>query len=113
MAISGKISVKEDEEPKLLADLIQNADYVVSKLSQLPLCLRFSSDEKDKIAGIREICRSNPGDGRLMCYLSDVKKLTVIKDAASVNITGEVIAELKKLLGAENVKFRRQRDGLK
>ena len=48
-----------------------------------------------------------------MCYLSDVKKLTVIKDAASVNITGEVIAELKKLLGAENVKFRRQRDGLK
>lgn len=113
LAISGKISVKEDEEPKLLADLIQNADYVVSKLSQLPLCLRFSSDEKDKIAGIREICRSNPGDGRLMCYLSDVKKLTVIKDAASVNITGEVIAELKKLLGAENVKFRRQRDGLK
>ena len=113
LVISGKISVKEDEEPKILADLMQNADYVVSKLSQLPLCLRFSSDEKDKIAGIREICKANPGAGKLMCYLSDIKKLTVIRDAASVNITGEVITDFKKLLGTENVKFRRQRDSLK
>lgn len=109
LVISGKISIKEDEEPKLLADLIQNADYVISKLAELPLCLRFSSDEKDKISGIREICRKNQGNGKLLCYLSDLQKLTVIKDASQINITGEAITELKKLLGADNVKLRQRK----
>lgn len=106
LVITGKISVKDEEPPKIIADIIQTAEYVVSKLKEMPLCLRFISGEKEKIEGIRRICSANPGEGSVLAYLSDANRLTAIKGASSAEITGDTINEFKKLLGAENVKFK-------
>ena len=109
LVIMGKISVKDDESPKIIADIIQTADYVVSKLKETPLCLRLISGEKEKIEGIRKICASHSGDGKILAYLSDINKLTAIKGGSNAEITEDTLNEFIKLLGSENVRFRQKK----
>ena len=109
LVIMGIISVKDDESPKIIADIIQTADYVVSKLKETPLCLRLISGEKEKIEGIRKICASHSGDGKILAYLSDINKLTAIKGGSNAEITEDTLNEFIKLLGSENVRFRQKK----
>lgn len=110
LAITGKISIKDEEAPKILADTIMPVDEYISQLKKYPLCIKLESCDKEKIEAVRNLCRENVGNGGLLAYLSDVKKLTAIKDAARLDITSNTIKSLKDIFGTDNVKFKRKLD---
>ncbi|MCD7770482.1 MAG: DNA polymerase III subunit alpha [Oscillospiraceae bacterium] len=105
LVVSGRLSAKEDEPPKILVDSISNVDDYVEELKKRPLCLQLKSTDKDKISALRKLCEENKGSGRLIGYLSDVRKSTDIKGANSIDISSETISELIKIFGIENVRF--------
>lgn len=105
LAITGRLSIKDEETPKILADSIQSVDDYVGELKKRPLCLKLESTEKDKISALRKLCEANSGDDRLIGYLSDMKKSTDIKGANKINISNETISALIKIFGVDNVKF--------
>ncbi|MCD8006472.1 MAG: DNA polymerase III subunit alpha [Oscillospiraceae bacterium] len=105
LVISGRLSLKDDDTPKILVDNLQDVDEYVEELKKRPLCLKLKSTDKDKISALRKLCDENKGSGRLIGYLSDVRKSTDIKGANSINISSETISELIKIFGTDNVKF--------
>ncbi len=105
LAIEGRITIKDEETPKISADSVQTVDDYVEELKKRPLCLKLKSTDKDKISALRKLCEENKGEGRLIGYLSDLKKSIDIKGANSINISNETISELIKIFGVDNVKF--------
>lgn len=104
--VCGKISVKDEEAPKILADVIVPIEEKISELSKKTLCLRLKSNDREKTAQIRQFVFENPGVTKLEVYLEDLKKLTVLKEAESVNLCSRTLSELSKILGAQNVRLK-------
>ena len=106
--VSGKISIKEEEEPKILADRIIPAQEYISQLDSTPICVRLSSTDKDKVESLRRLCSEHTGlqASKLYAYLTDLGKLTLIKGASSLVIDSDSLSQLYKICGAENVRFK-------
>lgn len=104
--IKGKLSLKEDEEPKILAEIIESADDFSKNISERALCVKVKSFEADKISEIKALAESFPGKGQLLIYFEDLKKLTSLKSTNGVSITNSFIENLVKICGAENVRFK-------
>ena len=106
IAISGKISVKDEEDPKILADSIERVKPFVEGLKKRTLCVRLRSSDKDGIEKIKELSARYNGDGKLTVWLDDLKKLTAVKGASQIEICNESLSELISIFGADNVKFK-------
>ncbi len=104
--IKGKVSIKEDEPPKILADVISDADGYIQGMKSGSLCVRLLSSDRSKIEKLRDLCARHKGQCRLFAYLSDLKKLTAIKGAVGVEISGDVLSELYGICGTDNIKFK-------
>lgn len=107
LAVEGKISVKEEEDPKILADRIMTVDNYIEHISRKPLCIQFSSTDKEAIEALRAICSEHSGDHPIAIYLSDAKRLVSLKEASSIDLNTATLKELKAKFGAENVRFKR------
>lgn len=105
--IKGKISAREDEPPKILADEIIPADSYIEAVSAHPICVRIASTDRHAVESLRDISARYPGGGKLLVYLSDLKKLTALKGASNVDISDKLLSELYKACGEDNVRFRR------
>ncbi len=105
LAITGKISVKEEEDPKILADVVLPVDEFVSRQAKRTLCVKINSTDRDAIEALRTVCAEHIGDCKLAVYLDDLKKLTILKSAEKLQIDSSVLSELRKLFGNDNVKF--------
>lgn len=108
LAVTGKISVKDEEEPKILADEIAQADAKIAELKKLTVCVRVRSDEKDKVAALRRLTGDNPGENKLQVYLSDILKLTVLRGADSLRLDDSTLDGLVGIFGEQNVKVKGQ-----
>ncbi len=106
LVISGKVSLKDEEEPKILADSLVKAGNFTADLSQKTLYLQLESSDTEKISEIRKICQKYPGNGKILAYLSDIKRPAPIKGANSLEFCPKAISALCNLLGECNVKFK-------
>ncbi len=103
----GKLSVREDEEPKILAETCEPAQRFYDELLGRDLCVRLDSSDKQSLSAVAAIARrfhSEKGR-RLMIWLSDLKKMTAVKGAAGVRISRELIEALEGAVGEDNVAF--------
>ncbi len=107
LAVTGKISIKEEEDAKILADTILPVDGYVKELSRKTLCIKMLSTDKDAMEALRSICKKHVGDGRIAVYLEDKKQLGTLSGASSADISSLFLSELKKLFGTDNVKFKK------
>ncbi len=106
LAISGKLSFKDEEDPKILADsIISINDHIKSQLNRT-LCVRIRSNDKDGISLLRNISSKHSGKAKLTVWLEDLKKLTSVKDASTIEITNASLQELITAFGSENVRFK-------
>ncbi|MGN0632832.1 MAG: DNA polymerase III subunit alpha [Oscillospiraceae bacterium] len=105
--VFGKISVKDDEPPKLIAEVVQTAERFVFECTKKDVCVRAASADTELIDGIKSIAQKyRADDGRsLVIYLSDKKAAIRLKNAPDIRICGELLNELAKIAGAENVLF--------
>ena len=106
LVITGKISLKDEEEPKILAESIVTAKRFTEELAEKTLYLQLNSTDTEKIGEIRRICKKYAGNGKVLAYLCDIKRTAPIKDANSLEFCHKAIFELCEILGEKNVKFK-------
>ncbi len=103
--IKGHISLKDDEEPKVIADEIIPLENFVLNCKKRNVCVKLKTDEKEKIDKIKKYASDNTGEGRLLFYLDDLKKITTLKGFESFDVTDESVSKLFDIAGNDNVRF--------
>lgn len=106
--ISGKISVKEDENPKLICELAETVQRFEEQAMSRNICVRVYSGDKALIEKIKRIAVSGgEGRNRLAVYFADLNKTTALKSAPFVNLTKDMLKGLQQAAGEKNVLFAR------
>lgn len=111
--IKGHISLKDDEEPKIIADELVSVEKFIKNCEKRTVCVKLRSDDKEKIESLKALAGEKQGEGKLLVYLEDLKKLTALKGLESFEISEESLKRLSQLAGKENVAFRLLNNGNK
>ena len=105
--VSGKISVKDDDPPELIADIVMDAEGLVRVCASRDICVKLSSDASDIIEKIKQTAQKHSSaDGRrIVFYLSDKKTAAVPRSLPKVLLSRELLTELAEIAGVKNVMF--------
>lgn len=106
--VSGKISGREDEEPKIIAKSIISAQEFTDSCLKRDLCVRVSSADKQLLSSIKELAsRYNgvAGGNRLVIYFSDLKKAISLKEDPFIRLDQKSLESFQRLVGEENAAF--------
>lgn len=105
--IRGKISLKEDENPKILAELIESAERFSQQALKKNICIRLNSKDKKSIELCQKIALkyANSDGNKLFVYFDDLRKKTAFKSAPAINLTSDVIKEFQIAIGENNILF--------
>ncbi|HEX3027671.1 MAG TPA: OB-fold nucleic acid binding domain-containing protein, partial [Clostridia bacterium] len=111
--IKGKISVREDEAPKLLCDEALTPDLRFSeqkggkKTVREGLYLRVPSKDGPEYRKAENLVSIFDGDFPLYILFRDRQKLALAPKRMWVSLNNVLLSELKAVLGEENVRVRR------
>jgi len=115
LVISGKLSFREDEEPKILCDMIEplthesKADNVVipkpssALAAQQKLYLKFAVGKDYLLDKVIPILSSHGGNVPVYTYSEEKKQTALAPKNMWVTADDELIEKLKKILGDTNV----------
>ncbi len=106
--IRGRINCKEDEPPKLLAEVIETGERLIKQAEGRTLCIRLSSRDSRTIERVKAVAEksSSPIGSPLMIYFDDLKKMTAIKGIRQVQLTPSVLRAFEQAAGEGNVAFK-------
>ena len=101
--IKGRVSIKEDEEPKLICESIEplekiNSDKVYIRVDDLQM-VKFMKSQ------LVNITSQYKGDSALYVFTANDRKNYRMPRDMWVNLNSEVLFELKKIFGESNVKI--------
>ena len=100
-----RISLKDDEDPKLIVESISEADRIQPADNAKRLWIKFDSYDEGKVKSAIELFCKHRGESGAVLYFADSRKKLSIKNPAGVNITDELISALGNMFGAENIKI--------
>ncbi len=117
IAVSGTLSIEEEKEVKILANAVykpnsipQRKDAPVKATSEEKpkskrngLFLKFKSADDERLKKAKTVTSIFEGDMPLYFYFEDEKKYHLQKRSDFVDVNETMLAELKRLLGDENV----------
>lgn len=114
VVVKGRISIKEDEAPKIIAEKIvplnQSSEITkpTIKKSSNKLFLKVSENmnEKYMLSNIDEILKKYKGNVTVIIYLESCKKKIITEKDNWVTINKDLLSELKSLLGDDSVVFK-------
>lgn len=100
-SISSASGFREDEDPKLIVNTIERADETIagSKI----LYIRLRSDELDILQQAYKILWYNQGDTEVKFCFDDTRKTACPKGIAGVKATKEMLLQLEKICGKDNI----------
>lgn len=101
--VKGRVSVREDEQPKIIAESIEPLKKLESESQRLFIRLKDSTWKAD-IEGIKPVLEESRGSSPVFIVLSDSKKKFGAAKELWVKITDELVDKLKVKLGEDNVK---------
>ena len=97
-----KISLKDDEDPKLIIESILPADEFEKLLC---LWIRFPSYNEKALKECMDILSSVNGDMKAVLYFEDTKKRLSPKQLSGVSANIDLINRLKRTYGDNNIKI--------
>lgn len=101
--VSGRLSLKEDEEPKIISEKIEE----IKPSNDSSLYLRVKNiDDKELISQIDNLLKRYIGTSDVFYYDETKKKKFVPTKNISINICEDLIEDLNDLLGESNVKIK-------
>lgn len=115
LVVTGKLSFKEDEEPKILCDMIEPltrgakaAKVEIPKVSKelksnKKLFLRFSIGKEYLLERVKPVLAEYGGDVPVYIYSEEKKQTSLAPKGLWVKEDSELILKLKEILGDENV----------
>jgi len=106
LVIKGHISLKDEEEPKIIADEIMSAQQYCEKALSRQLYLKLKSTDEDLKKKLNKLVSENIGDTPLVFYFSDIKKSVTLKGVSGIRLSNSILEELQQLLGNDNVAFK-------
>lgn len=101
--ISGRLSMREEENPKIILDFIESAEQIkVNNSKRVGLFVRFTDNKSQEYIKCNELLNKNAidGDTMLYYYFNDTKKYFPCK---KINVNEYLIRDLKLIAGEENV----------
>ena len=100
--IKGRISIKEDELPKLICENIEGLE----KINSDKLYIRVESSEKVRAVNLemRELIKGYEGNTAVYIFDADKRQNYRLSNDRWVNIESEIITVLKEKYGYDNVK---------
>lgn len=104
--VSGHISMKDEEDAKIIVDIIQPIEKFISDCKYRPLYIKLNSNNTKKIEDIKNVLRQYKGTSKIYFYFEDLKKLTLPTDLIGIEISGTLLGTLINLIGKENVAFK-------
>jgi len=107
LLLSGKISIKEDEPPKILLDSIVDYNTLekinLQKNKQLYIKLKtYSEIEFDKVV---KLLNMYSGETLVTLYFEDTKKALQLKNHG-INFNNNLQSQLAELIGQKNIVFK-------
>lgn len=106
LLISGKISIKEDELPKLICQAVKDCSKIEknNNTNEQPkkLYIKFNSQKDNTINIAIKLLAQNVGKSSVYFYFEDKKKTLCLKEQG-VNITKQLLNELKKHINTSNI----------
>jgi len=115
--VSGRLSFKEEEEPKIICDMIEPLEHgSKEKFSKQPqkfekektqnLYLKFPLGKDFLIDRVKVVLNDYKGDIPVCIHIEETKKTAIAQKELWVKKSDELMEKLYKLLGAENVIFK-------
>jgi DNA polymerase-3 subunit alpha len=100
----GKLSMREDEPPKLLCDKLTEVmqEKIVAPKKPPRLFIRLPSEKNALVAKVENFIYLFRGDTEVVFYYKDSGKY-IKRNDISANTDGVLVGELKNLLGNDNV----------
>ena len=95
----GSISVKEEEDKKLLCDRV----VLLAELSTDKLFLKFPSRGAEQVAAAQRMIAAHPGNSQVVFYFADEKKYLKLPESLKVHIESGFVKELSEAFGQSNV----------
>lgn len=106
LAVTGRLSMKEEEEPKLMAQSFISIDKInqpSNNADNTGLYIRVESMNSQQFNKAKAIIKSFEGNKPLFIYDISSSRLKKAPPSLFVDINNILINELKKILGDENV----------
>lgn len=98
-----RVSVREDEAPRLICNSVRTPDDRSKKASEPKLYLRLSSKQSPDFERVLAILQIFEGETPVFLYFSDTKSQLKVPQSMYVGVCQKLIDELKSLLGDDNV----------
>ncbi len=108
--IKGRLQLKEDEPPKIIAESILELNDTRANLKPKKLFIRFETEDKERLETVHKLLKmqemrqqAKHSQSDVVFYIQDVQKK--LKVTGQINVTKELIEKIEGILGAGNVKF--------
>lgn len=101
--IKGRVSKREDEEPKVLCDAVEKLVKVSTE--KLYIQINNNGEVKDAMNDFKSISKSNPGNIPIYICTREEKKKYLVSREYWIKENEEVMEFLKSKYGRENVKL--------
>ena len=104
LRVRGRISCREDESPKLIAELIEPGAVFKKGCLGKELWVRLRSSDTQGIEALKAcaVRYADPDGSPLTVYFEDIKKRTALKGAARIALSAGALREIQEAVGAEN-----------
>jgi len=104
LLVGGKISMREDEAPKILAETIVEGRTLINKKSVNPqkLFLRFKTEKDESVSKTIEILNKSLGDVKVCLYFEETKKTVNLKNSG-ISYNNAILEKLISIVGKENI----------
>ncbi|MEG0570618.1 MAG: OB-fold nucleic acid binding domain-containing protein, partial [Oscillospiraceae bacterium] len=101
ISINGKISLKDDESPKIIIETVVDARKLNVRINKT-MYIKLKSRKTEDIDIIVGILKKNSGTDKVMIYIEDEKKY-ISREDIKVNCNETLLSELKLFVGDTNV----------
>lgn len=104
VAVRGSLSIREDEEPKILCDSIEFLDDIPDTPEKL--YIRLETASKEELLEAAKILKKYPGSVPVYFFANNTKKIISAPKTLCIRKCDELILELSEQFNAENIRFK-------
>lgn len=107
VAVSCRLSVREDEEPKLLMQMVLPLDDALkSQKEEKRLYIQLETRSDETLKSVEEALSPYRGDMEVRLFFKDTKKVAAAPRRLFFNGTENALSDLKNIFGSDNVKIK-------
>lgn len=104
VAVSCRMSVREDEEPKLLMQTVLPLDEALSAKKDIKrLYIQLETRSSETLKDVEEALMPYQGDMEVRLFFKDTKKMAAVPRRLYFNGTENALSDLKSIFGDDNV----------